>query len=927
MAQKKNIQFSGIQRALPQSIMPDGACQEIINARRRKGCLRPVGDKVQYKSFSVSDYTEIWLHDIENGIVPGESNHIGYKKDIGMLFLIHPTTGASTEIIRNETHGVDVNVVFLKRTMIVVSESGVETFLFVENSETSVKSYVQTATLKAPDVDLNKANIENIITDAAYLASAVLGGYYEKLNSVSQTKGQMYGSIMYITAYRLFDGSYILPSIPRYFEISNGGFFHRGNPGGGSSDDREFDLRFTVASINATINNELYPSSIESTKDLIDSICLFATKATPLHKIDETVITDTFLNSFSSAEALANQDFKNKLFVSDDFQKLAKSIGWYKIHEFNFEDIVGKTGKTTKDIDTKGFYQDYATRDTLTTDQFTHHKLSAKATYVYNDRLHLLNIKTTFGLPYVIWPDSNENYSKSSEFDGVISVWSKTSIGNSVTQSSVKIPVYIDAITLYYYALNYTDAQNKVLTLIAASSTIPGSVVLISKGGSAGWEYIVEWKEYDGSTPYLILPEVVGYNDSRAYKMQVAVTISGTTYKLFEETLVKNSTMNFSYWHNTTFNVDQTNATANYKLTKNIVTDITSGYPAITPPSVIELQFDTNRLQVSEIQNPLIFPAKNSYQIGTGNGIAMCAGSEPLSTGQFGQFPLQVFTSKGIWALEIGLSDVLYTNILPVNGEVADNPKNIISVGSGVIYSTVKGLFIVNGRQVVEISEIIENNFEVLELINSPEITELLTNTKYVPGLVNSLSDVDFIDYLSSSSIGYDHINKELVVTNKNKGYSYIYSFDNQSWYTISKSFKLLINSYPKLLGVTETNILSLSDETDNNNVECLIVSSAQSFESPEAFKKIEQAILRTRLSIEDSKTATFAIFASDDLKAWQLLTGRVKSGSGQIDMNTQRTHVSVKYYAFVFAGKISTDSEIKQLEIIFNIKWNNRSR
>lgn len=879
MAQKKTIQFKGIQRALPQSNMPDGACQEIINARFRKGCWRPMGDKLQHKSFSVSDYTAIWLHDIENGVLNGEPNYIGYKKDIGMLFSIHPTTGAATEIVRDETPGVDVNVVFLKRTMIVSSKSGVEVYLFTDVDD--VKSYVRTASLPVPDVliERNASELAGVQADEAATAEGLFGKFYANLNKLSENSGKLYGSFMYMVAYRLFDGSYIMPSIPRYVELSNGGNLKWRNPGGGSTEDRQFWLEFYGFNIKSSIDCSKY-SGLEATKDLIESICIFMTKVTPLHQILNTSLSDLTLanvygNKFNSEHNINTWPFETVFpVINSDFKELGKSVGWYKVHEFDFEKIVDTPYVLVEYPDTKGFYQDYATRETLTTDQFTHHILSAREAYVYNDRLHLANIKTSPGKPYVLWhyPDT---FVQMTTTPGKVVVSLKTTLGKCTVVHDIDIPVY---------------------------------------------------RKTEDMTNYLIIPEVVGYNDSRANRITITATIDGLNYQLLSDTLVKNETMNFAFWHKTTFSLAEnviTSRTANYTTTEIKVSDITT-YLSIPAPVDLGLPFDPNRVQVSEIQNPLIFPTKYSYQIGTGSILKLMAGSEPLSTGQFGQFPLQVFTTKGIWAMEIGLGDILYTNIIPVNGEVADNPKNIIPVGSGVVYSTVRGLFIVNGRQVVEISEGVENNFEELKVIDTPEVTELLTNVKYVPNLLNSLSRVGFLSYLSSSSIGYDHLNKELIVTNENYSYSYIYSFDSQMWYKISQSFKLLINSYPKLLGVTASNILSLSDESDANKVECFIMSAAQSLESPDAFKKIEQAVLRSKLSIEDGSNAVFCVFASDDLITWQLLIGRMKSGSNQVDMTVQRTHVTSKYYAFVFSGKISTDSEIKQLEIIFNVKWNN---
>lgn len=933
MTSEKRIQYSGIVRALPQSNSREGSCQEMINVRIKKGCLRPIGKKDLYSignSYAAQtfaqDYTEIYLHDIENGIMSGEPNWIGYKKTEGKLYVINPMNGISDDIESfTATPNKEVNIVFLKRTMIVTSDNGVGVFLF--NSD---KQYIQTASLPVPDTDLTRINSEYVTTDQAFYAEGVLGNYFAKLNSVSSSAGKIYGSIMYITAYKLFDGSYILPSIPRYFEISNGGVFHRANPGGGSSADRLFDMRFYVAALRATINNELYTASIGDTKDLISSICIFSTRPQPVHKIDDTIITDQFLDAFSSVESEATQEFKTKLPLNDEFTKLAKSEGWYLIHEFNFEDVVGKTGRTTIDIDTKGFYQDYATRDTLTTDQFTHHKLKARFPLVYNDRLHLLNIKTQLGLPYVVWPDSTEFLGSTNTFTGKITVWLKTSLGQAVRQKTTNIPVYMASVQQTTTYTSSEEAEYGLSQLSSNPNYIADSGYINSRTITDPYEtvYDLTWKEYDtnDANSYFVIPEVVGYNDSRAYKMQIAVN-SGAGYKvLFEENLLKNESMNFSYWVPTSFTSNEDSSTDNYKVTKKLVSSVTT---AATIPDEIELPYDTNRLQVSEIQNPLVFPAKNSYQVGTGDGLAIASGSEPLSTGQFGQFPLQVFTTKGIWCLEVGLNDVLYTNILPVSDEVIENPKNVISIGSGVVYSTVNGLFIVNGRQSVQLSEVVEGVPELVE--NLTWITALTTseptNTRFTPGLSNALSETDFINYITGSTIGFDRINQELIVSNKNYGYSYIYSFESKVWTKISQSYLALINSYPRLIGITNTNMYDLTKELNYEHVEIIIVSNAQTIDGTETLKKIERAIQYAKVSTGTGKYFGFYVWTSDDLTTWQLITGKQKTGAYIKDAMIQRSHGSAKYYVFAVNGKVSFDTEIREIIIWFKNKWINRLR
>lgn len=936
MAELKTIQYAGINRAVPQSMAPAGSCQEIINARFRKGCWRPVGAKVPYTiNGNAVDITEIidevYLHDIENGRIPGEPNWIGYSNADGKVYLLDPTDAESGLLITTITDKSNVSIVFLKRTMIVCSGDGVKVFLF--NGD-KAPYYLETAALPVPDVDLGIKTTESLTTacddldDYKVLSSFALGKYFEALNEKSQQYGMLRGSIMYITAYRMFDGSYILPSIPRYFRINESGSVKFTNT---YQSGNRVNFTLTFSSLNATINNELYPASIGESKALIESICVFATKTTPIHLIDETTVNESLLlrnipaANYNSHTKDSIKQFKEIFPVNPDFSKLAASASWYKIHEFNFEEVVGKTGKTTKEIDLKGFYQDYATREILIADQFTHHSLSARSAMVYNDRLHLLNIKTSFGKPYVQWEDTTADMGIASTTAGSITVWLKTSLGEAVISCPLDVPGFISTTEIQGTIFD-NEGQAQAELDMHTSEMVSGYINKIEGQDPQNYQittvvsYQAIWKVASGvSSTNAVLPSVVGYNDARAYKIQIVV--DGKL--LLGASLQKNSLMNFAYWHNTAFSPDQSSSNANYQPVSKDFADLSFPSAPVADKGSI---FDTNRLQVSEIQNPLIFPAKYSYQIGTGDGITMAAGSEPLSTGQFGQFPLQVFTTKGVWCLEIGLGDVLYTNVLPSSSEVIENRKNVISVGSGVVYSTHNGLFVLNGRQSTELGQIIEGNPAIAHLIS--EIDTLIEygagNTHFTPGLSESLSTVDFLAYLQNSSIGFDYDNKELIVTNANYNYSYIYSFESKFWFKISQSFTKLINSYPKLLGVTTNSIVSISQESESQEVEVMFISNAQSFDAPDSYKLLDRFIQRIKFGTAGIKITGIYLFASNDLVTWQSIVGRQRTGSYIKDLLVQRTHGSAKYYVVVLNGTMKPDSEIKQIETLVKIKWNN---
>ena len=885
----KSFKFTGISRSFPQHTCPDGSCQEIVNVRFRKNSWRPIGEKVKVidTNFTYLDapinFNDIYLHDIEGGIISEEPNWIG-KKITGTtcaIYLINPATKVCTLIDQYLDATIDVNIVFLKRTMIVTTGSGMMVYLYGSNG------YGKIGKLPVPYVNLYCSNFivpspapaypirDTVICDYAHANTAVLGTLYAGLNQQSSNFGRLYGSIMYMVAYRLFDGSFIMHSIPRYKEISNGGLIRQQNPDGSGWGNANWRFEVECSAIVGQIVSGIYdPAHFEGMKDIVDSVIVFATKATPISKIDETTITDKFLQNDSHPENnYVRYVAPSFPLNSPDFDNLVASSGWYQILEFTFSELLATTGTITKLADTKGFYQDYATRRNLTTDQFSHHQMVRERAFVYNDRLHTGSIKTIFGEPYILWEgETKDDYSQSYDTPGIISVELSTSLGKFTAIHTGLFPRYM---------------------------------------------------KISDSTYHYLQPGIIGYNDSRATKMTIALDIdgSGNYHTLMSVDLKKNVTMNFAYWHKTDFAPSTSLTNINYN--PSIIDALGAVFPIpASTPSV----YDENRMQVSEIQNPLVYPAKYSYQIGTGKILAMAAGSQPLTQGQFGLYPLQIFTTKGIWTMQLGSADVLYQNVLPLNGEVVDNAKNVVSVGDAVVYSTLRGLYIISGMDVTKISENIEGLPHGV-LTNSTEVLKLTSDNKFVPDLGSAMSDIDFLEYMKSSSIGFDQVNKELIVTNPNKGYSYIFSFENKIWYKISHTYTLLINNYPKLYGQTGVKIVNISDDDNEGNTQVLIISNALNLDEPDIFKKIERLIGRTLLSTQSGSQAGFYIFATNDLQTYQFVTGRQHTGNELKDFIIQRSPGSSKYYVIVFAGHITHQSEINHIDIMLTNRLINKLR
>lgn len=108
-------------------------------------------------------------------------------------------------------------------------------------------------------------------------------------------------------------------------------------------------------------------------------------------------------------------------------------------------------------------------------------------------------------------------------------------------------------------------------------------------------------------------------------------------------------------------------------------------------PEVLNSQMFT-----SVVNNPFVFDASGDNTIGTGKIIGIVANTESVSQGQFGQYPLLVFTDEGIYAMSV-TSEGLYGSVHPISREVCNNPDSITPTDRLVYFTSDKGLMAISG--------------------------------------------------------------------------------------------------------------------------------------------------------------------------------------------------------------------------------------
>ena len=832
------INYKGIARAASGQDIEDGYLDEAINVRHRDGKLQPRGNITKKYDLPDDTFDQVYYHDQDN-----INNYIGYIKASGQVRLIDMDEGSST-LVYTLDEGTACKIVFVKRFMIVVSDSKTYTFLYYDGSYEYVNMSSELL------FSLTKANAETVVTDAATSADSLRGKYFKEVNKMSEKYGKLTGGIMVRAALKMFDGSYVMHTLPQFLDL--GVEMQLIQPS-----SSKMKLAFSASQIRLALDVDGSGINDLNNKIFTDFV-LFACKNEPIYDIDEDTMDDDWWDDAKDNNNMGTSDLGYSLAylftdLNPAFSKMADTGKWYKIYEKSIEKIQDMSVSTLQDIinddsnNLKGFYQDYATRETLTVDQESHHSLSGAVGYTYNDRLILGDITTCFGQYPVtlqtLSSDDSGNYVE--KRTGLVTTTAATADG--VTE---------------YVIQTLTDVT-KTTGTIALEYTINtgGSKIIVTKQLTDQVMFISS----DSSTYYFVLPPVTGYPDTRATKMRLLYYdpansrwIAVATY-----TLKQSSSDNYAYYKQDISLVtgpfdDSTDIgdTENPQTAFRYIIATLSADDFDSNETTLDDQedyYDSNRVQASGLQNPLYFPTKNSYQAGTGEIVGLAANTEPLSQGQFGEYPLTVFTSKGIWTLSQGSDDVLFSNILPVNGEVAEDADQIVPLSVGVTYSTSRGLYLVSGRDVNDLTAVVKGLPNAVLQANENYLLRIKHDS--LVQLSDYLSKVDIRDYISGAIIGFDKLNNELVITNDSYNYTYVYSFESKLWYKFSNSFSLLVNAYPKLLGMNDTAVYSISDETFDNTVQSLLTTRPCKLGTGAAFKLITRAIQRCELEVNGTIT------------------------------------------------------------------------
>lgn len=367
---------------------------------------------------------------------------------------------------------------------------------------------------------------------------------------------------------------------------------------------------------------------------------------------------------------------------------------------------------------------------------------------------------------------------------------------------------------------------------------------------------------------------------------------------------------------------------------------ITDKYGTYTPLPEDSVSVTPNKLKVSNVSNPFYFPAKQTYTVSSRNIVAMATATTAMSTGQFGQFPLYVFTGEGVFALSVGTGDIAYANSFSVTRDVCNNPDSIVSTDDAIVFSTDSGLKILSGSTVRDISSDMDGYLPTV--VDSSPIIKKIAG---VGGFSDKLSSTEFIYYLEEAKVGYNYEDKEVIVANRNYPYSYVFNMQSSSWYKISASINRFLNSYPECLAVfndygvynmhnghrTVNKILLLTRPikfgtlTHKRIVQSAIRGVIRPSESLVYFRG-ETVKFRDQEILAFSKCG-FYILGSNDAEHFILLSGREKIEDVRDLITKMNKTKAFKYFMIALVGGIRTDVALNYIEFMVDETYTNRLR
>lgn len=595
-------------------------------------------------------------------------------------------------------------------------------------------------------------------------------------------------------------------------------------------------------------------------------------------------------------------------YTEEEIYEKIDNLSFYKSTSFSFDNVKDGVSKKLKRV--------LGTEESLSLADLQRESYGAMCAITYNNRLHLGNVMSSittrcnngngYYSPVVpnksLVEDSYQffRYEPKGQFNGnYIDNFGTDQVGSNCIDKICQVvsKVYLkinnkDEVFSYYDELHYPLPP--ILSFPSNKAKIIDLLIRIPERGT-----------------YSCYKKSFSLYESETFGFNYAVNYSNGTFCPIQ---ANNVTMNYESW---TVTISQDPSW------KKISEEEFNKEKANIKESTINGSRTPSLVKVSEAENPLVFPAKNSIQVGSSIISAMAANTRPISEGQFGEAPIYAFTDEGVWVLMLG-EEGIYIARQPANRDICSNPKGILQIDDAVLYPTERGIMMQRGRESESITDTLDDYpFDFLSIYSHSTKDKTYPNKLLALGNIPE-SDVKYVrfrKYLEEAGMIYDYYDSRIIVFNPNYTYAYVYSLKSKMWGTMHNVFNKRVNIYPESYATNKDGkILDVYVKEATENVPFFLCSRPITL-GQDVYKTMFDCITRGYLDSVQEEKCGMVLFGSNDLVNWYYVSSSVNIYLRNL------VGSPYKYFRIVLMGNLTPNESISALSTEFQPRLQNKLR
>jgi len=277
-----------------------------------------------------------------------------------------------------------------------------------------------------------------------------------------------------------------------------------------------------------------------------------------------------------------------------------------------------------------------------------------------------------------------------------------------------------------------------------------------------------------------------------------------------------------------------------------------------------------NELMQSRVDNPFVLDGELSSFIGHGEIRALTSATKPVSQGQAGVAPINVFTSDGVWSVGVSKEGKMET-VQASDREVILEGVEPLQTDDVVIFATNNGLRLLNGNEVTDISAVLDGYDEVNGLKNMlSQISEF--EDFYGSSVVQSNTQQSFVDILPGCKMLWDGANKLVRVFSE--GGCYVMDMVSGEWSRSTEDMPLaVVAGFPYSIVQVEDKLMQYEKLKDNKELrEGVAIVRETAFGSPMYMKMLNDIRTIKKWHGVNGCVLRIVVFVSNDRVTWYRL-------------------------------------------------------